>query len=248
MRTTSVFALGLAAAGAGMGAPLSASRRAIDLGGLLSMNIDPSPTDLPVISVPPVDLPALASSVESVVTGAIPTATPTLPSVQDTVNQLVSAALAAIPTGLLDSVPEFASLLSQASAALPTPTSALAPGPGPVQAQLNIGGIQAGLPPSPVSPAPAPTPTPPQPMLNDAMSVVTSVVDGVTSLLTLPSLPVPLPTGILSGVNIPSINIPGIMGDGSSPGPCIKNDKGDMVGFCDGDLLPEIKDTEQINL
>jgi hypothetical protein len=76
------------------------------------------------------------------------------------------------------------------------------------------------------------------------ISKFTAVVGDVTQVLPIPTA---LPTGLLpllDAINVPQINIPGVIGNGS--GPCVKDNDGNQVGFCGSG--PLVQDSESIQV
>ena len=71
------------------------------------------------------------------------------------------------------------------------------------------------------------------------------MINGVTSVLNLPS--VALPTNIiplLGNMQLPQIDLPGLMGNKQDA--CVKDGNGNQVGLCNGGLV--INDSETIGL
>ncbi|EPQ29585.1 uncharacterized protein PFL1_02804 [Pseudozyma flocculosa PF-1] len=232
----------------------------------------PTPTlpSLPPLPSLPLDAIPGASDVANLIPNLLPTPTPApTPVVAATSSDDHQLLDPSDPAASLTSVMQ--KLMAAALAVLPTnldffhntplsPAPAPAPAAGaPVVENLTPTPASSSGPPLPVSPpfeaakvspadaVPAPPALPGLPTdIPQAMDIVTSIIGGVTSVLTLPSLPLPTPTGL--GLHLPQINIPGIMGD-QSTGPCVKDDRGNEVGFCTpGQLLPSVKDHEQLGV
>lgn len=204
-------------------------------------------TQLIPAMIPSPTVPAVVGDLIPDVTMAVSVSVPTPPAEVDVIAKLAQGALNAIPTMLMHNLQEIQNVYSSAVAAAATAT------PTPVVYVTTEDGkdcTKTYTPPTPSLPTSGvinplsilmnnlPNPT-------GVMNEVTSVVGGVTSILTLPSLP--LPTGLLPLLNsaqLPQIDLPGLMGNKQST--CIKDGEGNQIGLCEDG--PLINDSEVLAL
>ncbi|PWZ00887.1 hypothetical protein BCV70DRAFT_84286 [Testicularia cyperi] len=218
-----------------------------------------------LVPSPPPAVEGLVSTITSVIgdlTTLIPTTiptalpTPTLPiaiptetpDVSNVIGALVQNAMKAFPSILLENLSNVQQMVDSATAA----AAAAAAHATEVTYTDELGKIctktitpEAVAVPTegvinPLTLVPSPLPT----NAEGVVSVVTSIIDGVTKVLPAPPA---LPTDmlpLLSGMQLPSADLPGLLGNKQDA--CLKDSSGNMIGSCGDGLV--LKDAETISI
>lgn len=195
-----------------------------------------------------VPTPAIASDIQNMIPGVtVAIAAPTPPPEVEVLAKLAQGALDAFPSMLMKNLQDIQSMASSAIAAAvtatPTPVTYVTTEDGKECTKTSFVATPTFATTGVINPLSILANALPQP--SGVMNEVTSVIGGVTSVLKLPS--VPLPTGLLpllGSMQLPQIDLPMLMGDKQNA--CIKDGNGNQIGLCGSG--PLINDSETIAL